>query len=201
MNERYILSGEELEVIDGLNGAKIPHNADLHYFLNCNELKPLYSVSKAIGLVPSNVKKWADAVPGRYEQIGLYAFGVRPHKKQHFVNVRTFVGWAMAHGNTRRQIIRHFHPKVGRIKKGMGLREVVATGELFIFDELCSRGIIPKPFSSKRGRETLIETAGSSEDSRGELGLFRDEEFGEWLVDPARFFKYLVTAYRLVPES
>ena len=195
MEEHCTLSGEELAVIDKLSGTKIPSDASLHYFLHCNELKPLYSVSKAIGLVPSNVKKWADAAPERYKEIGLYAFGALSHKKQHFVNVAVFTAWALANANTRRQLIRFFHPKVGRITKGMGPSEVVATGHLFIFDELCNRRIIPKPFSSKRGRETLIETARAADDPKQSLGLFRDEEFGEWLVQPARFFKYLLDTY------
>ncbi len=193
------LSGEELAVIKKLDGTKLPKEVDFEYFQHCNELKPLYSVAKAVGLVPSNVKKWADAAPGRYEMMGLFAFGLQPNKKQHFVNVRTFTDWALKNPNTRRQMIRHFHSDVARVKKGQERTEILDNGKCYIFEELCVRGIIPKPFSSKKGRETLIEMARGHNNPKEAIGLYQDHEFSEWLVEPSRFFKFLVNAYGLVP--
>jgi len=198
MDKVCSLSGEELAVIEKLDGTKLPKEVNFEYFQHCNELKPLYSVAKAVGLVPSNVKKWADAAPGRYEMMGLFAFGLQPNKKQHFVNVRTFTGWALKKPNTRRQMIRHFHRDVARVKRGQTRREILANGKNYIFEDLCHRGIIPKPFSSKKGRDTLIEMARQNGNAKEEVGLYQDDAFSEWLVNPSRFFKFLVNAYGLV---
>lgn len=192
------LSQEELFAIEKMGGTPIPANASLDYYLQCRDLKPLYSVAKSLGLVPSNVKKWADAEEGRYERIGLFAFGAGGVKKHHYVNVATFTRWALAYPNTRRQIVRHFRSEVKRIKKGMDRRAVLEEGGLFLFDELCSRAVIPKPFSSARGQETLLRHAREAGDSQKEMGLFHDATYNVWLVEPERFFRWLLETYDLV---
>lgn len=194
------IAKDELKVLSQMNKNPIPHDAGIEAYLDCCTLKPFYSVAKGLGLFPSNVKKWADAKPSRYAQMGLYAIGTGPRPKL-YVNVAHFTQWALQNSATRRYLVYHFNDNVIPVPKGASVEEVLSSDKIYILNDLAKAGVIPKPFSTKDGMDTLISNARKSEDSRSKIGLWFAEKYSEWLVEPSTLLYFILEEYQLKTQK
>jgi hypothetical protein len=192
--KRRSLSASEIGILNKMNGKGFPDEANIDFFLECVNLKPFYSVAKRLGLIPSNIKKWADSREGRYEEMGVYTIGAKPKL---YVNVSQFTRWALENPQTRRYLIYQFNKEICPVPKNSTPEEVAASGKIFILKDLCKAGIIPQPFSTKNGVDTLIEHARNTALSRSKMGLWFDEKFKTWLAEPAALLLFILKEYNL----
>lgn len=194
------IAKDELRVLSQMNKNPIPSDAGIQAYLDCCTLKPFYSVAKGLGLFPSNVKKWADAKPERYAQMGLYAIGTGPRPKL-YVNVSHFTQWALENAATRRYLVYHFDNEVVPVPKGAAVEDVLSSGQVYILNDLAKAGVIPKPFSTKDGMDTLISNAQGAVDPRSKIGLWFADKYQEWLVDPSTLLLFILEKYQLKTQK
>lgn len=192
--KRRNLSASEISILNKMNGRGFPENANIDFFLECVNLKPFYSVAKRLGLIPSNIKKWADSREGRYEEMGVYTIGAKPKL---YVNVAQFTRWALENPQTRRYLIYQFNQEICPVPKNSSPEEVTASGNIFILKDLCKAGIIPQPFSTKNGMDTLINHALETGSSRSKMGLWFDDKFKTWLAEPSALLIFILKEYNL----
>jgi len=182
-----------LEHIERTIWEGLPDNPTFEYFLECRKLVLLSAISKCLGLNAFVIRRYAKAKKGRLKKMGMFIIG-----DKFYVNSYDFSRWTLSHPPTRRRIMLHVMDDLAAPPRDGTLEKIIETGKTYLLDDLCSVKIIPKPFRTPSGKETLYNHAKRAEDPRNEVGLFFNETFKTWLVDPIPFFRHLGHHYHLL---
>lgn len=187
---KRLLSKQELEDIEWMLHAKVPANPTFEFFLEKRMILLLSEMARHLGLNAFVIRRYAKAQAGRFEEMGICMIGNKFH-----VNTCVFARWGLTHRPTRRRMMLHFIDDLEAAPIGGDINGLLKTGKLYLYDDLSAAKLIPNPFCTEGGKETLLEDAENLENPHQEMGLFCHSLFKDWIVDPEPFFSYLGKKY------
>ena len=190
---KRLLTKQELEDIQWMLEAKVPPKPDFEFFREKRMILLLSEIAKHLGLNAFVIRRYAKAQEGRFEEMGIRMIGNKFH-----VNTHSFANWALTHRPTRRRLMLHFIEDLAVAPAGGDINDLLQTGKKYLYDDLATAHLIPSPFCTEGGKETMLEEAKLFEDPKTEMGLYLHETFLDWIIDPVAFFSFLGKKYYLV---
>lgn len=195
-NRTRKLTQQEIQDIEKMLWGTIPERPSLEFFLDNRMMILLSKMTQYLGLNAFVIRRYAGADSERMKKMGLVTIGAK-----FYANCHVFVEWALTHRPTCRRIMLHYLDELGEPPVTQDVSDILTTGKKYLFSDLCSAKLIPRPFCTRAGKQTLYETAGKSENPQDEMGFYKHETYKRWIVDPMPFFSFLGHKYGLMDDA
>lgn len=195
-NRTRKLTSQEIQDIEKLLWGEVPDQPSFEFFLENRMILLLSKLTHHLGLNAFVIRRYAGTDIARMKKMGLVAIGSKI-----YVNCHLFAEWALTHRPTCRRIMLHYLDELGEPSATQEVSDILNTGKKYLLSDLCSAKLIPRPFSTRAGKQTLYESASMFENPQHEMGFYRHELFKRWIVDPMPFFTFLGHKYGLVDDA